>query len=161
MNLAMKWIDEVRGADSLREVARRARVHQATLSRQINLDQLTFESVRDIARAYERPVLADLIATGHLAPSDAGVGDIDTALRAASDEQVVLEIGRRLGVVELSPLFDAPISEAVERAGEVIHAPFGVGASSEDEPTMKQPPARQADAAKNGTRKADSAEHAD
>ncbi|MBW9093151.1 hypothetical protein JNB62_05600 [Microbacterium jejuense] len=77
-------------------------------------------------------MLADLIATGHLAASDAGVGDIDTALRAASDEQIVFEVGRRLGVVELSPLFDAPIGEAVTRAGEVIQAPFGVGGSSQD-----------------------------
>lgn len=157
----MKWVDEVRGTDSLREVARRARVHQATLNRQINLDQLTFEMVRDIARAYDRPVLADLIATGHLAAADAGVGDIDTALRAASDEQVVVEVGRRLGVVELSPLFDAPISEAVGRAGEIIHAPFGVGGSTEDEPSVKQPPARQRDAAKKGERKADQAPHAE
>lgn len=137
----MKWIDEVRGTDSLREVARRARVHQATLNRQINHNLLTFEMVRDISRAYDRPVLSDLLATGHLAPGDTGVGDIETALRAATEEQLVVEVGRRLGVVTASRLFDAPLSEAVRTAGEVIHAPFGVGGSSEDQEVVEEPAA--------------------
>jgi hypothetical protein len=137
----MNWIDEVRGSDSLREVARRARVHQATLNRQINLDQMTFEMVRDIARAYERPVLSDLIAIGHLAVSDAGVGDIDTALRAASEEQLIIEVGRRLGVASPSQLFDAPVSEAVAKAGDLIHGSFGVGPSEDDHQDVDEPAA--------------------
>lgn len=134
----MKWIDEVRGGDSLREVARRVGAHQATLNRQINLDMLTFEMVRDISRAYERAVLSDLISTGHLSISDAGINDIDTALHASTDAQLVAEVGRRLGVTS-STLFDAPISEAITAAGNVIKGEFGgVGGSEEtdadDEP---------------------------
>jgi hypothetical protein len=43
--------------------------------------------------------------------------------------------------------------------GELIEGKFGkdVGAPGEDEPTMKQPPAKQRTAAKKGTRKADQA----
>jgi hypothetical protein len=50
-----------------------------------------------------------------------------------------------------------------EAEGELIRAEFGsnVGGASEDEPEVKQPPARQRTAARKGTRKADQAPHAD
>lgn len=119
MNESMKWVDEVRGVDSLREVARRLGTTHSTLARQINNDQLTFESIRDIARAYRRPVLADLIRLGHLSAEDAGLEGIERALSSATDEQLVVEIGRRLEVTPASIMWDAPVSEAVERAENV------------------------------------------
>lgn len=128
----MKWVDEVRGADSIREVARRSGINQATLNRQINLDMLGFESVRDISRAYDRVVLADLVATGHLAPRDIGVDDIMNALNAATDAQLVAAVANRLGV-DLS-IFDKPITEAFADAANVhpIRA-RNVPASTDDE----------------------------
>lgn len=132
MNKAMEWIDEVRGTDSLREVARRTGLNQATLNRQVNLDQLTYESVRDIARAYGRPVLADLIALGHLTESDAGIEGVERALHSATDAQLVLEVSRRLDVAP-SMLWDAPISEAVERADAVVHRPDFTREQAEDD----------------------------
>ena len=119
MNKAMKWIDEVRGSDSLREVARRTNLNQATLNRQVNLDMLTFETVRDVSRAYGRSVLADLIALEHLTESDAGIEGIGRALAAATDEQLVVEIGKRLDVTPSSLLWDDPVSDAVDRAENV------------------------------------------
>ena len=113
----MKWIDEVRGSDSIREVARRTGMNQATLNRQINLDMLTFETVRDISRAYNRAMLADLVTTGHLAVGDLGVDDIENALNAASDAQLVAAVADRLGV-DLG-IFDKPITEAFAEASNV------------------------------------------
>lgn len=119
MNLAMKWIDDLRGTDSIREVARKSGIAQPTLARQINNGQLTFESVRDVSRAYGRAVLADLITLGHLSESDAGIEGIERALSAATDEQLVVEVGKRLDVTPSSMVWDAPASEAIERAENV------------------------------------------
>ncbi len=138
----MKWLDDVRGTDSIREVARRVGMNQGTLNRQVNLDQLTWEAVRDISRAYGRPVLADLVQLGHLNASDLGVSDIDTALRSATEEELIVEVGRRLGVSG-SVLFDAPISAAVATASNVVgHGRFqaaDVGGSEEDLEAVARP----------------------
>lgn len=126
----MKWVDDVRGADSIREVARRSGINQATLNRQINLDMLAFESVRDISRAYDRVMLADLVATGHLSAADIGVDDIANALNAASDTQLVAAVANRLGV-DLS-IFDKPITEAFAHANVHQFPTRNVPAPSED-----------------------------
>lgn len=118
----MKWVDEVRGTDSLREVARRIGTTHSTLARQVNNDQLTFETVREISRAYDRPVLADLITLGHLSTVDAGIEGVERALHSATDAQLVLEVSRRLDVAP-SMLWDSPISEAVSRADATVHYP--------------------------------------
>lgn len=122
MNDAQKWIDQVRGTDSLRAAARRSGITSAKLIRQVNEDQLTFETIRDVARAYERSVLADLILLGHLTEADAGLEGIERALHSATDAQLVLEVSRRLEVAP-SMLWDAPISEAVDRADAIVHRP--------------------------------------
>lgn len=119
MNEAMQWIDDVRGTDSLRGAARKANITSAKLIRQVNDNQLTFETVRDVSRAYGRSVLADLIALGHLSEADAGIEGIERALAAATDEQLVVEVGRRLEVTPSSLNWDVPVTEAVERAGNV------------------------------------------
>lgn len=140
MNIAMKWVDTVRGADSIREVARRSGINQATLNRQVNLDMLSFESVRDISRAYERAVLADLITTNHLNPSDVGVDDIANALNAATDAQLVAAVASRLGV-DLT-IFDKPITEAFSDAANVtqMHRNVrGLSDDAEDLPAVARP----------------------
>ncbi|MFC4223537.1 hypothetical protein [Lysinibacter cavernae] len=121
MNNAMNWIDSIRGNDSHREVARKIGTTHSTLTRQVNQDQVTFETVRAVARAYGRPVVAELIATGHLTPEDAGAEGLERALQTATDEQLVVEVGRRLNVTQISGLWDAPISEAVQTAATVSH----------------------------------------
>jgi len=137
----MKWIDDVRGTDSIREVARRVGMNQGTLNRQVNLDQLTFEVVRDISRAYGRPVLADLVQLGHLSHDDLGVNDVASFLRSVTEEQLVYELGCRLGVSG-SILFDAPISVAVAAASNVVHGRFpgsDVGPSEDDQEAVARP----------------------
>lgn len=113
MNETIKWLDTVRGSDSIREVARRIGTTHATLNRQANDDSLSFELVRSISYAYNRPVLADLLATGHLAEKDLGVDSIENALHSATDEQLVLEVARRLDATDIGAIYDKPISEAV------------------------------------------------
>ena len=131
----MNWIDGVRGTDSIREVARRAGLNQATLNRQVNLDAIGYDVVRDIARAYSRPVLSALVATGHLSPEDVGLGDVEAALSAATDEQLVLEVARRLDIPAASMLFDQPLSSATERAANNVSTfpTRNVGSSAEDQ----------------------------
>lgn len=105
----MRWIDDVRGTDSIREVARKTGMNQGTLNRQINLDQLSFETVRAVARAYARPVVAALVATGHLSRED--VGYSESVLAAASDDELVEEIAKRLRAAGATSAYDLPISE--------------------------------------------------
>ncbi len=112
----MKWLDAVRGDDSVRELARRIGSTHATLYRQASGGQLTFEVVRAISREYGRSTIGDLVATGLLSASEAGADDLEIALQTATDEQLVIEIARRLEVTDLGSLFDKPVSEAVAEA---------------------------------------------
>jgi hypothetical protein len=64
---------------------------------------------------------------------------------------LMIELSRRARIAMHGP----------ERAGELIEGRFGVGAAGEDEPTVKQPPAKERTAARKGTRKADEAPHAE
>jgi hypothetical protein len=132
MNPSMKWLDAVRGTDSIREVARRIGSTHATVNRQAADDSLSFEIVRAISRAYGRPVLADLVELGHLKATDLGVSDIDNALRAASEEELIVEVGRRLGISG-TLLFDAPISQAVGAAANIVQGRFGASVGDQDE----------------------------
>ena len=119
MTTAMEWLDQARGEDSVREVARKIGTTHATLYRQASAGQLSFELVRDIARAYGRPVLAEIVANGHLTREEAGVTDAEALLRAVADDQLVMEIARRLDAPVVSSLFERPISEAFEVASNV------------------------------------------
>ncbi|WP_427870583.1 hypothetical protein [Leucobacter luti] len=132
MNIAMKWIDDVRGQDSLRAAARKAGVTAAKLIRQVNDDALAFETVRAVSRAYGRAVVNDLIATGHLTIEDAGVEGVERALQAASDEELVLEVGRRLDVTPASIMFDAPVDQAITSAGNVTRLRHTQGLTADD-----------------------------
>lgn len=129
----MQWIDEVRGNDSLRGAARKAGITSAKLIRQVNDDLLSFETVRDVSRAYGRSVVADLIATRHLTRDDAGAEGLELVLRTATDEDLVVEVGRRLGVTAVGTLFDKPISEAVTEATIHKFPSRDVSGSDQDE----------------------------
>jgi hypothetical protein len=157
------WLKSIGAVESLREVASRAGVSHATLSRQISNGRFLFDTTLDLARAYGAPVVPALVANGHLTPTEGGMEGIEKALAAATDEQLVVEVGRRLGLGG-SILFDAPASEAMATASNVIDGRFpdaNVSAPGEDEPTVKQPPSRHREAAKKGTRKAEKAPHAE
>lgn len=133
MNETTRWLDRVRGNDSIREVARKIGTTHATLNRQARDDQIAFELAREISRTYGRPILADLVALGFLTADDIGVDSVESALSAATDEQLVFEVGKRLGVTNASQLFDAPLGEAIESASKIVRLPRGVGGPTEDQ----------------------------
>ncbi|KAA0961202.1 hypothetical protein FQ142_10185 [Microbacterium sp. ANT_H45B] len=86
-------------------------------------------------------MLTALLATGHLAPEDIGISDIENALHAATDEALVLDVGRRLGVTDTGSLFDKPMSEAVTEATTHQFPTRDVRGSDEDEelPAVARP----------------------
>lgn len=136
MNTAMTWIDAIRGNDSHREVARKIGTTHSTLARQVNLNQLTFEIVRAVARAYNRPVVSELIATGLLTHEDAGIEGLERALQTATDAQLVLEVSRRLSSTSASTLWDAPISKAVSASAKISHMGDHRAGSAEELPAV-------------------------
>lgn len=132
MTTSMKWLDRVRGNDSIREAARKAGTTHATLNRQAKEDAFTFEIVRDLSRAYGRTPLTDLVELGLLTLTDVGGGTANAALSAATDEDLVIEVGRRMGIQNASALFDMPVSEAVASVHPIRRAKTNVGGFGED-----------------------------
>jgi len=121
-NAVHTWLKATCGDDSYREIARRAGLSDSIISRQIrDLGALTFEVAAGIARAYDSPVLGALLANGLINLAEAGADTIEASLNSASDEQLVLEIARRLDIATGSTIFDRPIGEATERAHNVTH----------------------------------------
>ena len=146
-----EWLKAIGATESLRDIASRSGISHATLSRQITNGRFLIETSLELARAYDASPIAALVANGHLTEEEAGISGIDVALSTATDEQIVLEVGRRLGV-----------------SGYVVghgRFPGDVGSSTQDEdsdePSVKQPPAKRRTAARKGARKADEAPYAD
>lgn len=127
------WLKSIGATDSLREIASRAGVSHATLSRQITAGRFLIETTLELARAYDASPVMALVANGYLTEEEAGLTGIDSVLASASDEQLVTEVGRRLGLPAASMLFDQPISAAVDTASNVVQGRFGVGARTEDD----------------------------
>ncbi|MDR6867866.1 transcriptional regulator with XRE-family HTH domain [Microbacterium resistens] len=111
------WLRATCGGDSYREIARRAGLSDSIISRQIrDLGSLSFEVVVAIAREYGAPVLPALVANGLVTATEATLPSIEATLRGATEQQLVLEIARRLDIPGAHDLFDRPMSEAVEEA---------------------------------------------
>lgn len=110
MTNTYEWFKTTTRGDSIRGAAEVARVSNATLTRQLNNQQLSFDMAIAVARAYDSSVLAALVANGHITSSEAGVDAADTALQAASDEQLVAEVERRIKGSSRSA-FDRRISD--------------------------------------------------
>ncbi|MBD8218252.1 hypothetical protein IFU40_06340 [Microbacterium sp. CFBP 13617] len=162
-----EWLKAIGATESLRETAEQAGLSHATLSRQITAGRFLIETAIALARAYGTSPVAALVANGHLTEQEAGLDGIQVALAAASDEQLVIEVSKRMGIEGASTLFDAPASQAAKAAENVVRGrfPSNVGTPADDEslgePSVKQPPSRKRTAARKGTRKADQAPHAD
>ncbi len=117
MNAVHAWLKATCGDDSYREIARRAGLSDSIISRQMREQgALSFEVAAGIAREYGASVLGAMLANGILSPEEAGAETVEAVLNAATDEQLVLEIARRLDVPNANPLFDAPITRAVDDA---------------------------------------------
>lgn len=120
MSNAYEWLKATCGDDSYREIARRAQLSDSIISRQLSATGvLSYEVALAVSREYGTSPVAALVANGHLTEAEAGIESVTSALQAATDEQLVVEIGRRLDVTPSSMLWDAPVSEAVERAENV------------------------------------------
>lgn len=110
---AHEWIVSVCGNDSNREIARKAKLSDATLSRQISKDALTFDVVIAIARGYDTSVISALVANGYVTPAEASIDSLDSALQTATDEQLVEEVHRR--IVRGSDAYNGPITSTRPR----------------------------------------------
>jgi transcriptional regulator with XRE-family HTH domain len=110
---ASKWVERVSGGDSGRQVAARAGIVQATLSRQLLNDNLTPENVVAIARAYKVPVLEGLVAIGLIRESDIASMSAREALRGATDEDLTAEVLRRIREGSAAAPLTEPISASV------------------------------------------------
>lgn len=128
-----EWLKVIGANESLRDIAARSGVSHATLSRQITAGRFLIETSLELARAYDVSPVAALVSNGYLTAEEAGYSGIEVALQSASDEQLIVEVGRRLGLSAASTLFDAPISTAVQTANGVVRGRFGDTRSDQDE----------------------------
>lgn len=96
------WLNTLTGGDSITAVARKIGMNRSTLYRRLTKEaHLTAEDVIAIARAYRQNPLIALTATGYLTGTEiatAGMGpaEIAGALAAATNQQILQEIMRRV-----------------------------------------------------------------
>lgn len=113
MTTTEAWIDAISAGSSLRQVAITAHLPAPTIARQVRENTLSPENVVAIARAYDASPLDGLVATGLLRRDEVGTAGILDALRAASDEQLVEEVSRRLhDAAPVASVYSMPMSEA-------------------------------------------------
>ncbi|MCI2958183.1 hypothetical protein MN032_10790 [Agromyces atrinae] len=94
---------------------------------------MTAQNVVDIALAYGVSPLRGLVAIGLLQEADVSGGTVESALREATDEQLVDEIMRRLQSAssdEEDTAFDRPVASLRSVSG-----------SAEDDWEVSEPPA--------------------
>lgn len=121
MTTTYEWLKSIGATESLREIASKTGLSHATLSRQINDGRFLIDTTIRLARAYGvSPVMA-LVTFGYLTAEEAGVSSVEAALEAATDKQLVEQVGRRLGIAEIGTIFDQPISEAVQESSNIRH----------------------------------------
>lgn len=119
MNNANEWLRATCGDDSFREISRRAGLSDSIISRQLSTGNISFDVSMAIAREYGTSVIAALVANGHITEKEAGIESTAAALQSATDEQLVVEVGRRLDVTSSSMTWDSPVTESIERASNV------------------------------------------
>lgn len=102
--LTTDWLDQVIGTDSNRAAAEKAGIEQSSLLNRRKRGGVTAEDVIAIARAYNRPVVEALVATGFLTSSEAFDSNMRSTLAEASDANLANEILRRLQNGQASPV---------------------------------------------------------
>lgn len=94
------WLDRTTRGDSNREIARRADLSDATLSRQRRAGELSADLIIKIAEAYrESPVIA-LVDLGFMSAKWITEPGVVTALSRATDEELTDELLHRLKLLE-------------------------------------------------------------
>lgn len=117
-----EWLKSIGATDSLRDIATRAGLSHATLSRQIGDGRFLMDTTLRLARAFGVSPVAALVSNGHLTPEEATF-DSATSLQTATDAELVMEVARRLDVSDMGGLLDMPISSAVPAAHFMILDP--------------------------------------
>lgn len=89
------WFKDLTNSSSLREAAEASGVSKSTLSRNLDANTMTPETIIALCRAYDRSPVAGLIETGHINDYELHGPDVEVALREATNEQLLDEIMRR------------------------------------------------------------------
>lgn len=89
------WFKDLTDSSSLREAAEKSGVSKSTLSRNIDANTMTPETVIALCRAYGRSPVTGLIETGYINDYEIHGPDIEVALKEATNEQLLDEIMRR------------------------------------------------------------------
>lgn len=132
-NGTQQWLDRIGAGISPRDLARVAGVSHATLYRQINADQLTFDVVLAIARGYGVSPVSALVANGYLTADEAGISTGVAALHGASDQELVEEVARRIGASGTAETaFDVPVGAALSEGGPSVEPVDFIGVSTDE-----------------------------
>lgn len=89
------WFKDLTDSSSLREAAEKSGVSKSTLSRNLDANTMTPETVIALCRAYDRSPVSGLIETGYINDYELHGPDIEIALHEATNEQLLDEIMRR------------------------------------------------------------------
>lgn len=89
------WFKDLTDNSSLREAAEKSGVSKSTLSRNLDANTMTPETVIALCRAYDRSPVSGLIETGYINDYELHGPDVEVALHEATNEQLLDEIMRR------------------------------------------------------------------
>lgn len=92
---ATQWLKEIISNDSNRSAAAKTGIEHTTLRKRAAGEGLTPAEVIAVARAYGRPVVQSLVATGFLTDEEAFESNMISTLAQATDDQMADEIMRR------------------------------------------------------------------
>lgn len=149
MNESRWWnyVQAVAGDVQAKEIADAVGIDKSNVTRWKQGSRPAVEFVLKFARAYGRPVVEALAESGFITDEEAGLREVKIGTADLTDVDLARELLTRI--------------EKREATGNLVAGRFGVRALTEDEPSAKQPPAKQRTAARKGVRKADAAPHAE
>lgn len=101
------WFEKITGGESYNAVAKKAGVQASSIWRQLP-DRLSEKNAVAIARAYGRPAIEPLIIMGLLTDDDIKAIKSQDALRDASDDELMAELGRRIKASSEDPKWQQP-----------------------------------------------------
>lgn len=89
------WFKELTGGASLREAGLKSNISKSTLSRNLDSNSMTPETVIALCRAYDRSPVQGLIETGYINDYEVDGPGIAVALSKATNQQLLDEILKR------------------------------------------------------------------
>lgn len=111
-NRLKAYLDRATGGKSLRSIAAEVGMEQSTLSRQLS-GEVKVQTVVEICRAFKLPMVEAFVAAGFITQDEAGSMEVESALRAATDRQLIMELLRRVDAKEAGPEITEPLDESV------------------------------------------------